>query len=194
MGRQKKYLENVCNLPIPLRHLTFADLALSGENWPAGISEGRTEAYEAAKQIFTAHGWLALIGDYGSGKTRIGAMMVNRWIEDGREARYFLMADLLDHLRKAFDPKTGQGYSNLFDDLCACPLLVLDECDQFNPTPWARERFRLLAEKRYEERTRQSTVWLTNTDPDTWGMDADFLRSRLKDAVVVRMIGDFRGQ
>lgn len=204
-GRVREYLERVCNVPIPARTNRLANWMLDGaEGWTDEIRSGRASAIETGRDMTrTRSGWLVLHGGegvdadhgYGAGKTFFGTALVNEWRALNLEGRYWIMSALLDHLRKAFDPHSGPQHSNLFDELVRCPLLVIDECHQFNPTPWAYDRFRLLAGYRYEERARLATVWLMNHHPDAWaGTQYEFMYSRMKDAVTVRLTGEFRGQ
>lgn len=185
-GQQARWLDRQCNLKPDERQRRFAQ-------WWTSTPERQT-ALGVAKSLYARHGWLTLWGGNGSGKSFLATAIVAEGLNIGLECRYWSMAAVLDHLRQAFDPKSGQGWSNLFDDLIDCPLLVIDEAHVFNPTPWAYERFRLLAEERYRTASVLATVWVMNVAPGSMDGDAYFLASRMGQFPVIELTGDVRPQ
>lgn len=187
--RRIEYLRSVCNLKGKERSFTFVD-------WWVTVESRRLAIREAREALDNRNDWLTLWGGNGSGKSYLGAAIVNAAMERGIEARFWMMADLLDHLRDAYNPKSVTPYSNLFHDLIDCPVLVIDECHVFNSTPWALEKFRQLASERYRRSLECLTVWITNLDPldrEHAPPDLEFLFSRMSQfPVVVLDNGDIR--
>lgn len=156
-------------------------------------NESRRVAFQAIRECINGYGgFVTLWGEKGSGKTHLACAAVNRQINSGREGRYWTMAALLDHLREAYNPKTGVGFSNLFEAICETPLLVLDEVDRFSDTPWAVEKFQQLASARYNS-PRLITILVTNADPDAIHDEhLDFLFSRARQYPVCKLEGNYR--
>jgi DNA replication protein DnaC len=129
-----------------MAHLTFAEFDAKA----AGVGE----AYAAARQFAESpDGWLLLKGPYGSGKTHL-AVAVALEIMDRYETPVLFMVvpDLLDHLRSTFDPSSGVGYDERFEQVRTAPILVLDDLGTENATPWAREKLYQVFNYRYNER------------------------------------------
>jgi DNA replication protein DnaC len=142
----------------------------------------RAAAQTAARVLVERRaGWLTIWGAFGSGKSYLATAIAAEYLNLGIEARYWMLADLLDHLREAFDPlRASSTYSTLVDELSEVPLLVVDECAAFSPTPWALEKIRQLAERRYRHAENLATVWACNVDPATQaGGDLAHLFSRM---------------
>lgn len=151
------------------------------------------------------HGWLTLWGSNGSSKSFLAIAAVTATLGvgqspdvwNGKGAQYWMLADLLDALREAYDPAKGeQDYDSLFDDLTAVPLLVVDECAAFSPKAWALEKMRQLAERRYREEPRRTTIWICNLSPLEETKDGGplaFLFSRMSQFQVIELNeGDVR--
>ncbi len=95
--------------------------------------------------------WMAILGEPGSGRTRLAAELANRRIAEQRPALYFVAADLLDRLRAAMGSASGHelSYALLFEHVRDAPFLILDDLDCVSPTDWAREKlFQLLNHRR----------------------------------------------
>ena len=114
---------------------------------PDGLSElesGRVqfrEAYERARSYAdNPQGWLTFTGANGVGKTHLAAAIANHCIENGRIVFFFHAPDLLDHLRASFGPASETSYSDLFEQVRATPLLILDGLGSQSTTPWAQEK------------------------------------------------------
>ena len=134
-------------------------------------------------------GMITLTGRPGTGKTTLLICAVN----DARERRiaavYTTVTDLLDYLRKAYDPNhKGKTIDQRWNLLVGAEVLALDELDEFNATPWAEERFLRLMDERWRNMDRCLTLCATNH-----GMDdlPDKVASRLGDgrAEVLEMAG-----
>lgn len=122
--------------------------------------------------------FLTLLGPNGRGKTRLLSMLVNECVARGHASVYLVLADFLDDLRETFDPKAEQSYSKLFDAASAAKVLVLDECDRYNPTPWAEEKLFQLVEHRYRNGETMLTAFASNAELDAF---PGYIRSRMQD-------------
>ena len=113
------------------------------------------KAKEAAQTFAEAtDGWLLLEGAFGSGKTHLAAAIANWLLEAHGKAVIFLTApDLLDFLRRSFNPRSGGSFDDYFELLKTTPLLALDDLGVENPSPWAQEKLFQLLNFRYVKRT-----------------------------------------
>lgn len=159
---------------------------LSFANFDAEVP-GVEEAYRAARRFATApDGWLLFKGPIGSGKTHLAIATALEYIERFQQPALFaVVPDLLDHLRAAFDPATGVGYDERFDQIRTTPLLVLDDLGTENATPWAREKLYQIFNYRYNENL--PIIVTTNAELRPGGRSAtsgivdERIRSRLLD-------------
>lgn len=137
-------------------------------------------------------GWLLLVGRYGCGKTHLAGAVANYVARYQRLVPLFtVVPDLLDHLRAAFAPDSGETYDGRFQQVRNADLLVLDDLGTENATPWANEKLFQIVNYRYNQ--RKPTIITTNRDIDR--LDPR-IASRLKDAAICTGIfieaGDYR--
>jgi DNA replication protein DnaC len=81
-----------------------------------------------------------LTGPSGCGKTHLAAAIANHRLQEGRQAFFVFVPDLLDHLRSAFGPESGIAFDDFFERVRNAQLLVLDDLGSQNTTPWAEEK------------------------------------------------------
>jgi DNA replication protein DnaC len=165
--RKKKteYLEKYSNLG-SLSQLTFDNLSPKGK--ATRHSERSEESQQRFAQVYQAakvfadnpQGWLVLSGPSGSGKTHLACAIANHRIGLGEPVFYISTADLLDHLRSAFNPTSDITYDELFEQVRNVPLLVLDDLTLGSPTAWAKEKLEQLLHHRFN--TRLPTVITTD--------------------------------
>lgn len=158
---QQRYLERLSRLTAEMRTWGYGNTQDTDDNG-AAYDYGKTLA-ERPRWFYT------LWGAFGVGKTRLLACLVNAGRTNGWTSIYITMAELLDHLRAAFNPQTAEKvtFDALWEDLCKCRILAIDEADRFNPTPWAVEKFTELIESRYRNGPDRCTAFATNVDPAT---------------------------
>ncbi len=143
-------------------------------------------AYEHARDYAQApEGWLVIAGNYGCGKTHLAAAIANDRVEMGHQVLFVTAPDLLDHLRRAFAPDSGEGesYTIRFEEVRDVPLLILDDLGIESPTPWATEKLYQILNHRYN--ARLPTVITTNHSLEELEMR---LRSRLFDLAVSQIV------
>jgi DNA replication protein DnaC len=122
-----------CELPPKGREMTFENF----ERTPA-----LCEAYNACLDLAEGrrgHRWITLMGDTGLGKTHLGISVCNRWLADGKPAKYANVTLFLDELRAAFGKDGDSSYQSRYHVFLNVPLLMLDDLGTENPTPWAQE-------------------------------------------------------
>ena len=168
-------LERYSNLGA-LRQATFANANPDG---PAGDAVNR-RAFAGAHQAAIAYadhpqGWLTFAGPSASGKTYLAAAIANLRIELGQPALFITAADLLDYLRGGFDDDAEISFIDLFEQVRAAELLVLDDLPTRPTSPWGQERLFQLLARRHSE--RMPTVVTLRGEPDR--LD-EFLRTRLE--------------
>jgi DNA replication protein DnaC len=157
--------------------MLFETFDLREDTLPENERRNLRQALEVARSYAEhPHDWLLFIGVHGCGKTHLAAAIANyRFRLD--EVVFFVTApDLLDYLRAAFHPSAGATFSKRFYEIRAAPLLVIDQLDLSNATPWALEKIRQIADYRYLAHLPTvftTTQALENLDP--------LLRSRLMD-------------
>lgn len=120
-----------------------------------------TTVQEATAQ---RRGLITLTGKPGTGKTTLLVCAVNMARESNVPAVYTTITDLLDYLRRAYNPAHGElAFDARWDLLIRAEVLALDELDEFNTTPWAMERFLRLIDERWRAMDRTLTLCATNT-------------------------------
>jgi DNA replication protein DnaC len=176
-------LEQYSNLGA-LKNLTFEKLSAQGRSGDILSQEKFSAAYDTARK-FAAEpaGWLVFIGPTGSGKTHLTAAIANERIGHNAPVFFITAADLLDHLRAAFNPESETTYDRLFDQVRNTPLLILDDLGIQASTPWALEKLDQLLNHRYSHEL--PTVITSETSIAQ--MD-ERLRSRLSDAALCKVL------
>lgn len=157
----------------------------------------RQVALAQAKQTIQRKGWLTLWGPYGNGKSELGVAIANECLRVGLSAIHYDMADLLDFLRAGYGADRADNYERRFDDLTSAYCLVVDECNAFNASGWALEKFRQVSQARYRACNTTVTVWILNAEPRLGNPeihpDMEFLVSRMQEFSICEMSdGDLR--
>ena len=95
-------------------------------------------------------GWIVLSSAIPyNGKTHLAAATAYAAKQAGHSVLFVGVADLLDHLRATFDPKTGATLDSRFQQIKDVSLLFLDDLGMESATPWAREKVQQLFNHRY---------------------------------------------
>jgi len=114
------------------------------------------------------YGWVYLYGGYGTGKTQVLKIAVAEAMRTGKNAAYVRMAEILDHLREAFQSDSKVSERSRLDWWAKLPVLAIDEFDRVRDTGYGEERRFVLLDRRYEQAIRQEGVTLlaSNQKPE----------------------------
>lgn len=134
-----------------LNDRTFGNFSLrEPERFEPEVQMSLESAFKAAQEFAEQpHGWLMLMGGYGSGKTHLAAAVGNYRKGMGEDPIFVVVPDLLDHLRATFGPTSNVSYDELFQRVRTTPLLILDDLGTQSATPWAREKLYQIFNDRY---------------------------------------------
>lgn len=123
--------------------------------------EARQAAYAFAQD---PRCWLTLCGNFGNGKTHLGAAIVNHCRTSGIDVVFYTLANMMKQLRQdCFDQSQG---SNFKDYLETVPVLVVDEIlERAKLTDWVLEQMAEIFDRRYRHLEEQGTVLILNPDP-----------------------------
>ena len=154
---------------------------------------GVGKAVEAVQTVVElGFGWIFLWGDFGLAKSLILKTAVSSYIRERKEpASYVRMAELLDHLRSAYDSSNPSEDSQArLDFWSTIPLLCIDEFDRVRETAYASERRFVLMDRRYEKACgrKNITIMASNSDP---ALIDGYLRDRIFDGrfKVIKLVG-----
>lgn len=143
---------------------------------------GMQEAFQVSTEYAKSpDGWLLLVGPNGCGKTHLAAAIANDCLEAGAVVLFATVPDLLDHLRAAFAPESGEVFDQLFSRMREAELLVLDDLGTQQSSPWANEKLFQLLNYRYN--SEFPTVITAN--PRGFQATDERIRSRLSDISLV---------
>ena len=144
-----------------------------------------TSAFQKA-QAFAEQpgGWLVFMGPYGCGKTHLAAAIGNYRASQGFPVDYWVVPDLLDHLRATFNPGSNVTYDREFEEIKTSPLLILDDLGTQTPSAWVKEKLYQLFNYRYA--ANLPTV-ITTSDR------IDEIDARLRNRMLDKRICTFQG-
>ena len=112
-------------------------------------------------------------GAYGNGKSTFLKALTATLIEQGIEARYIQMTELLTYAREAFDSQLA-GDSDLvrIREWAQVPVVLVDECDKARQSEHSRELQSFFFDARYRNAEALATVAAWNGGRDAIGMPA----------------------
>ena len=123
------------------------------------------------------------MGVNGCGKTHLAASIVNHRYELKEPAIFIEVSEILEHLRKTYNPDSKISYDQLFEAVKNAPLLILDDFGEHSTTAWAQEKIFQIMNHRYINQL--PTVVTSNM------LINDFegrIRSRLQDPNLVTVV------
>ncbi len=158
------------------RYYSLANYDVRGDNAAETTNLQKAHA-QAQRFVEQMRGWLVYMGPSGTGKTHLGAAIAGAAEAAGHESVFITTPNLLDHLRKTFDPSAGMTFDDQFQYVKHVPLLVLDDLSAVDYNkPWVKEKLFQLLNHRYV--SNMPTVITTNHTMDE--LDAR-LRTRIMD-------------
>lgn len=116
---------------------------------PAEAQSVRSAHREALRYAEDPRLWLVIAGPTGRGKTRLAAAIANYCREAGMAVMFVVVPDLLDKLRSSYAPQSPREFDDVFEQVRAVPLLVLDDLGAQSGTPWADEKLFQIINYRY---------------------------------------------
>jgi DNA replication protein DnaC len=156
--KQQEVLDKLCGLTAEMKKWRLEDM-MQLDDTPNMVKARSV----AIRTIELRRHFITFYGHVGTGKTYLLASIINAVRLKGFLAVYITMADLLDHLRRAYNPEYGEAdYDALWDKLIKASALAIDEIDKFRPTPWAEEKVFQLIDARYRESNEKCTIFATN--------------------------------
>lgn len=116
---------------------------------PLPLRELRT-AFESARSFaVNPQGWLLLAGGRANGKTHLAAAIGNYCSRQDWPCVFLTTSALLRHLHVTFNPGAPVLSDDVFGDLKAAPILILDDL-RFNRTSsWAKDKIAHLLDYRH---------------------------------------------
>lgn len=125
-----------------LKSMTFEAFDVRGSKRSTQHERARLEEAFAATLRFAEmpQGWIYLAGPTGVGKTHLAVSIANVQIQQGRSVLFRFVPDLLDQLRRAYQPKSLVGFDREFQVIRNCEVLILDDLGAQATTPWAEEK------------------------------------------------------
>jgi len=138
-------------------------------------------------QNYTAQGtgWFVLLGESGTGKTHLAAAIANTVAQHDQssEIMFVTAADLLDHLRKTFNPSSPVSFDDQFQQVKNTDFLVLDDLATTESSKaWAREKLVQIIKHRYVKRLPTIITTMVNLE----ALDSQ-IRTRLMDRRLCQM-------
>lgn len=168
-----------------------------------GATTDRTDIADAIRSCTKRQQFITVWGAYGTGKTTLLCAAVQQAINEHMLAAvYVQLADLLDHLRRAYQPGMENITDKFWDTLLGCDVLAVDELDRFKSTEWAEQKLFQFINERYN-RDQGLTIFATNRQVGpkmTEGIISEkpgYLESRLMESgnrIIVMAGADLRRQ
>jgi DNA replication protein DnaC len=117
---------------------------------PTASATVRAFAASISSNIADGKGlWLA--GDKGTGKTSLAYLVSATAARAGHTVLVWNTVDLMNDLRRSFDPSSPHATSDIVEAACTVDLLQLEDLSAARPTEWVLEQLYLIVNRRYEE-------------------------------------------
>lgn len=126
---ERERLLQSSRLPKLLRQKTFANFR---------EVPGTERALKLAKAAAESDAWLTLSGTTGCGKSHLAAAIMNARLDQGREAVFATVPELLWDFRRVM--KSDKDTTELIEIVKTAELLVLDDLGVEKATDWALEQ------------------------------------------------------
>ena len=125
-----------------LKSMTFESFDMRGSRGSSQRQRATLESAFSAARSFAEmpQGWIYLAGPTGVGKTHLAVSIANVQIQQGRSVLFRFVPDLLDQLRRAYQPNSPAGFDREFQVIRNCEVLILDDLGAQASTAWAEEK------------------------------------------------------
>lgn len=146
------------------------------DNYDCLTEADRLALTEARSFVKQPYGWLTYYGEYGAGKTHLGAAIANALGPE--RARYFNVPDLASKLRESL----SDNVERFIGAINQIPILILDELEDGHfRGGWSKEQLQRIIDYRYRELSKRQLVICTNWSPEQYDGDLRFIGSRMRD-------------
>lgn len=138
-----------------LKRMTFDNFDTRGRGSSISASQRQSlaMAMESARTYASApDGWLTLFGDTGVGKTHLAVAIGIERMRQGLPVLFADVPQLIDYLRKTFNPNSDVAYDQIFDEAKNAPLLILDDLGGEYRNDWGYEKLYQLIVHRHNSR------------------------------------------
>ncbi len=125
-----------------LKAMTFESFDVKGARGSSQRQRATLDAAYSAARSFAEmpQGWIYMAGPTGVGKTHLAVAIANVQIQQGRSVLFRFVPDLLDQLRRAYQPRSATGFDREFQVIRNCEVLILDDFGAQATTAWAEEK------------------------------------------------------
>jgi DNA replication protein DnaC len=174
-----------------LKAMTFESFDPRGRKDSSQRQRHTLESAFGAARSFAEipQGWIYLAGPTGVGKTHLAVAITNVQVKQGRTVLFRFVPDLLDQLRRAYQPSSGTGFDREFQVIRNCEVLILDDLGTQASTPWAEEKLYQLIVHRHSAglpTVITSRILLDEAAANSFtSRYADAIASRMRDTHVV---------
>lgn len=123
------------NFPQKFAGMEFSDYVTETEEQKHNLELTENYVQNALKHYLEATN-LIFVGNFGNGKTMLMSIAGDEIIRQyGIQIKYVNVYDLSEKIKKTFERK-DLSTSNVIDAYKEAPILILDDIDKVQPTPW----------------------------------------------------------
>jgi DNA replication protein DnaC len=137
-----------------------------------------TKLADRLRTLLSRPGLYAVVGEKGPGKTHLACATIREFCRHEKGAKYFKLLDLYRLVKSTWGKQSEESERDVMGDLARLPLLVIDEADKRNDSPWEATLVEDLIDTRYSK--YKTTLLIANSKPEA-------LAEKLGEAVISRL-------